>query len=382
MELSNYQLEENANPLILKQLIYTSFSERGFTLLTSKNVPLLVQQSFTQRFIQSSWDPYLPPTSDYRAGYLFQMPPETAGTLFGWLYHDGYDEIGRSDIPYFIAYYLPGVLQPTQLSVILTCLEQGPISWIDRSNSFKEITLETLKIEDVRNNKPVRQGVVIPTAIRVQSFEAMHSQVLMDYFFANTNEQQSLVNVQSHPQNTQLEHKLEEKSEPQMRELVMNLIRIEDILQELISKPIAIHGAVLVSSEGLAITKPMGINENVSGMLAGTMIYLAQNTQATLNWQEIELVSMRAPEGYIMLSRCNADIYLLIQSGKVPVGLLEGEVNQTVVKLRLALNTPDDSRLINQAGLTPQNDLPIEGNIAESFDHTNEITYRGRRAIS
>jgi predicted regulator of Ras-like GTPase activity (Roadblock/LC7/MglB family) len=382
MELDTHPLEENYNPLQVEQLIYSSFYERGFTLLTSSNVPLMVQQSFTQKFVQTFWDPYLPPTSDYRAGYIFQMPLETPGTLFGWLYHDGYDEIGRSDIPYFIAYYADGLLQAPQLSTLLLFLEQGPISWIDRRNPLKDLTLETLIIEDVRNSKAARQGVVVPTAIRVQSYEAMQSQVSIDYFFANTSEQPSLASSQSHYQNPLPEHKLQESIDHRGGGLVMNTKNLEDILQALISKPIGINGAVLVSADGLAITKPTGIDETSLGMLAGTMIYLAQNTQTAFSWQEIELISIRAPEGYLILSRCDAETYLLIQSRKVPVGLLEGELNQTVAKVRSALSSINNASVIFQAALQPQNYLPIESGLEEPLDLSNEITYRGRRISS
>jgi predicted regulator of Ras-like GTPase activity (Roadblock/LC7/MglB family) len=389
MELDHHQSEENSNSLQVEQLIYSSFYERGFTLLTSSDIPSVVQQSFTQKFVQTFWDPYLPPTSDYRAAYLFQLPLETPGTLFGWLYHDGYDEIGRSDIPYFIAYYLSGLLQPNQLSAIFTCLEQGPISWIDRCNALSDSTLETLTIENVRKSKAVRQGVAIPNAIRVQSYEAMRSQVLIEYFFTNIPEQLSTVSSPSHSQNPLLEHKLQESSEHRGGGMIVStklntsihITKLENILEELISKPIGIHGAVLVSANGLALTRPMGIDENISGMLSGTMIYLAQNTQTLLNWQEVELISIRASEGYVILSRCNIDAYLLIQSGKMPVGLLEGEINQAVAKLRSALNhTADDSSIVFQAALNPQNYLPMESELEKPTDFSNEVTYRGRRA--
>jgi predicted regulator of Ras-like GTPase activity (Roadblock/LC7/MglB family) len=280
-------------------------------------------------------------------------------------------------------------LQPNQLSAIFTCLEQGPISWIDRCNALSDLTLETLTIENVRKSKAIRQGVAIPNAIRVQSYEAMRSQVLIEYFFTNIPEQLSTVSSQSHSQNPLLEHKLQESSEHRGGGMIVStklntsihITKLENILEELVSKPIGIHGAVLVSANGLALTKPMGIDESISGMLAGTMIYLAQNTQTLLNWQEVELISIRALEGYVILSRCHTDAYLLIQSGKMPVGLLEGEINQTVAKLRSALNhTADDSSIVFQAALNPQNYLPMESELEKPKDFSDEVTYRGRRA--
>jgi predicted regulator of Ras-like GTPase activity (Roadblock/LC7/MglB family) len=395
MESNPYHLEDNVHLLPVKQLIYTSFCDRGFMLLTSQNTPLSVQQSFIQKIVQTFWDPYLPPSSSYRAAYFYQMPPETPGTVFGWLYHDGYDEIGRSDIPYFIAYYLNECLQPVQLSAIFTCLEQGPIAWIDRCNPLQNVTLAPLSIESFGTIISTRQGVVVPAAIRVQSFKALQSQVLTNYFFANTSEQPSPVSPptlhQTHSQNPQQAHRLQGQRESQEGRLVMDSKNIESILQELIYKPIQIYGAVLVSSEGQAITKPIGIDEKSSAMMAGTMIYLAKNTQAELNWQEVEQISMRAQEGYLILTRCNAEVYLLIHSGKVPIGLLEGEISQTVTKLQSALNPVADQNqnTIIQSAIKPQNYLPMEGKIEEPLDlnldlslDLNEVTYRGRRASS
>jgi predicted regulator of Ras-like GTPase activity (Roadblock/LC7/MglB family) len=386
MELETHPLEDNSNPLQVKQLIYSSFYERGFTLLTSNDIPPVVQQSFTQKFVQTLWDPYLPPAVDYRAGYLFQLPLETPGTLFGWLYHDGYDEIGRSDIPYFIAYYLSGLLQPNQLSAIFTCLEQGPISWVERCIAIKDLTLATLTIENVRDSLSLRPGVVIPNAIRVQSFESMRSQVLIDYFFTNISEQSYPVSSQSHYQTSMAEHKRQDSSEHRGGALVVNTnintANLEGILRDLIAKPIGINGAVLVSTDGLAMTRPMGIDESHSDMLAGTMIYLAQNTQMALNWQEVEHISIRASEGFIILSRCNEETYLLVQARKVPVALLESEISQTVAKLRSVLNPPEDASLIFQAAVNSQNYLPIESGLEESLNFSDEITYRGRRISS
>lgn len=405
------QLVENSKSLQVKQLIYTSFCSRGFTLLTSKNVPKFVQQSFFKRFVQTFWDPYLPPSSDYRAAYLYQMPSDVQGTLFGWLYHDGFDEIGRSDIPYFIAYYLAGILPPSQLSAILTILEQGPVSWVDRQETLTDLTLETLTISDVRQNMPKRTGVSVPTAIRVQSYESMQSRILIDYFFANTTEQElptdshahqqnhraessrlDSVNLSKaehepefplpsevHQQNLQLEHRLPESSKLPSQGLLMNTENIENVLQELVSKPIGIQGAVLVSAEGQALTPPLGIDETSAAMMAGMMIYLAKNTKSTLSWNEVDSVSIKASEGYLILSRCLDDTYLLVQSKKVPLGLLEGEVNQAIAKLKVILSASEDSSPVLQSAPKAQDYLAIGDSVSQSLDLDDQVTYRGRR---
>ena len=388
-------LAGNPAALQVKQLIYTSFVERGFVLLTSETVPLLVQKIFTKRFVQTYWDPYLPPSPNYRAAYLCQMPAEAEGTLFGWLYHDGFDEIGRSDVPYFIAYYLPGKLPASQLSAILTILEQGPVAWVDRQDPSINLSLETLTIKNVRQNASVREGVSVPTAIRVQSYEAMQSQMLIDFFFAHNSEQDTPSGVEvgsertmlgaaaeSNFQTTALARRSQGYSASHSGESAMKTNNFQDILRELVSKPIGIHGAVLVSSEGQALSMPIGIEEEGSGIIAGTMIYLAKNTKAALNWSDIELVSMKAPEGYVVLSRCDKDTYLLVQSGKVPLGLLEGEVGQTVMKLRaelLSLSEPESELEESPPEISPPSYLVLEGISEDSFDSESEVTYRGRR---
>ncbi len=400
MKSNKSNLAENTLALQIKQLIYTSFAGRGFVLLTSKTVPLLVQKIFTKRFVQTCWDPYLPPSTDYRAAYLCQMPAEAEGTLFGWLYHDGFDEIGRSDIPYFIAYYLSGKLPASQLSAILTILEQGPVSWVDRHDPFVNLSLETLTIRNVRQNSSVREGVSVPTAIRVQSYEAMQSQELIDFFFAHTSDQGPLSDVHSQRtlfeapvdssdsdlQTTALARRSQDYGEPHSDKLTMKTDHFQGILQELVFKPIGISGAVLVSSEGQAVSKPIGLDEGSSGIIAGTMIYLAKNTKAALNWSDIELVSMKAPEGYIILSRCDKDTYLLVQSGKVPLGLLEGEISQTVTKIReklLSLSEPEPlfGPLPEPSPELPPNYLALEGIAEDSLNSENEVTYRGRRVV-
>jgi predicted regulator of Ras-like GTPase activity (Roadblock/LC7/MglB family) len=177
-------------------------------------------------------------------------------------------------------------------------------------------------------------------------------------------------------------------------EPTMNTNQIESILKQLVAKPIGIQEAALVSAEGQAIVVPIGIDENTAGILAGTMISLLKVTQEELYWQTIETVSVRSPEGHLILKSCGTDTYLLIKSGKVPVGLLEGEVSRAVDKLRVELEVnqnvaPPALLEPSPATLTlpeaPNNLLedasaPPSLNSIDSSD--NEVTYRGRRTSS
>ena len=105
-------------PVLLNQLVYTSFSEVGFRAISSIQVPTQIQQAFIQQVVYKYWDSYDPPRSGYRAAYVHQVSPEH--TLFGWMYNDGHDDLGRSHVPYFVCYYLAELLDAVQLENIFT----------------------------------------------------------------------------------------------------------------------------------------------------------------------------------------------------------------------------------------------------------------------
>ncbi len=163
--------------LFLGQLVYTSFALRGFRTLASTSVPLEIQQAFMQR-VSQYWDSYNPPPPGYRAVYLYQVSPEQ--TLFGWLYNDGADDIGRSDVPLFVCYYLTEPLFEFQLANIFTCLEKGPVALIDRHNP--STCLKTKVIPNLWSYQPARAGVAIGLAVRQRSFFALRQGELLEMF--------------------------------------------------------------------------------------------------------------------------------------------------------------------------------------------------------
>ena len=117
----------------------------------------------------------------------------------------------------------------------------------------------------------------------------------------------------------------------------MNTGNIEIILKELAYKTTGIQGAVLVSPQGQPLATPIGIDHNSTLIIAGTMLHLAGCIREEFNWQEIEQVSVRAKEGYIILIICNQDVFLLVKTDNVPLGFLEGDINRNVRKLRTEL---------------------------------------------
>ncbi|YAF98397.1 MAG: WD40 repeat domain-containing protein [Nodularia sp. CChRGM 3473] len=165
-------------PLVLGQLIYTSFPVVGFRTLASTQVPPEIQQAFIQQVVYQYWDSYDPPSAGYRAAYLHQLTSEH--NLFGWLYNDGIDDFGRSDVPYFVCYYLAGQLQPVQLENIFICLRTGPVTLINRQ--ILPISLENLVAPDFSSYQPVREGVEIPREMIEQSQIALQQGELLHLF--------------------------------------------------------------------------------------------------------------------------------------------------------------------------------------------------------
>jgi phosphate transport system substrate-binding protein len=164
--------------LLLSQLVYTSFSGIGFKTLASPEIPPEIKRAFQERVISEYWNAYNPPKSGYRAAYLHQVTPEH--TLFGWLYNDGTDDIGRGDVPCFICYYLPAPLLEFELENLFTCLQKGPLTQIDRRNYPN--SLDTIVVKDVRNYQPTRSGVMIPIAAQKQSLLSLQRGQVIDLF--------------------------------------------------------------------------------------------------------------------------------------------------------------------------------------------------------
>lgn len=164
--------------LLLGQIVYTSFPQIGLRTLKSARVPKEIQQTFIQTVVSHYWDAYNSPKSGYRAVYLHQVTSERS--LFGWLYNDGLDDLGRSHVPYFICYYLAEPLCAFQIENIFTCLHKGPVALINRHSL--PATLETMILPDLRSYQAARPGVVIPSSVRKRSHIALKQGELLDLF--------------------------------------------------------------------------------------------------------------------------------------------------------------------------------------------------------
>lgn len=171
------QIEAFSKRLLLGQLVYTSFPGVGFRVRSSAQVPTQIQQAFIQQVVNQHWDCYNPPRSGYRAAYLHQVTLEH--TLFGWLYYDEVDDLGRR-VPYFLCYYYAKQLDAVQLENIFTCLQTGPVALIDLQ-SFPA-TLETIVAPDLWSYQPARKGVAIPESVRERNHIALKQRRLLDLF--------------------------------------------------------------------------------------------------------------------------------------------------------------------------------------------------------
>jgi WD40 repeat protein len=169
--------------LLLGQLVYTSFANVGFRVLTSSGVPPEVKQAFVEQIVYRYWDSYRPPQAGYQAVYMLQVTPEQ--TLLGWLYNDGSDEFGRSHIPYFVCYYFSGPLQSQQLSVLFSLLGQGPVMVYERQQAPQNI--EQIFVPEMTVYQPARPGIQIAFAMRQKSYRALSRQQLLDLAVSNDN---------------------------------------------------------------------------------------------------------------------------------------------------------------------------------------------------
>jgi predicted regulator of Ras-like GTPase activity (Roadblock/LC7/MglB family) len=368
------------------QLIYTSFRQSGFVLLKSADIPAAVQQVFMTQHVQTCWDTYSPPKSGYRAAYLHQLSGPEPGTLFGWLYHDGQDEFRRADVPYFIAYFFPNVLQAVQLSQILTCLQQGPEEWVDRL-SLPPAQLLPLRLVSTQDRNAARRGVELPAKLRAETYRTLESHAALNWFYEAPD---SLGKAsQSQLPTPSLKPEVLASPKPFLGRSTMNIDNLTTILKQLVAKP-GIQGTALVSAEGQAVVTPIGIDENTAGILAGNMLCLLKSMQDELLWQDIEIVSVRSPKGHLILKGCGIDLYLLIKADKVPVGLLEGEVSRAIEKLQAELTVVLDTEAIPFA---PEAEEPLHlesllvhpsENVPKlpALSSDAEVTYRGRRVSS
>jgi predicted regulator of Ras-like GTPase activity (Roadblock/LC7/MglB family) len=308
-------------PLRVSQIIYTSLPSVGFKSLASQQVPPEIEQAFRQQVVHQYWDAYNPPGIGYRAAYLYQVSPQQ--TLFGWLYNDGTDDLGRSHTPYFLSYYTGERLSENWLPKILTCLEVGPLALIERQHL--PTALEMLAIPDSCRYQPARPGVKIPSHLQQQSQQHWEAEKLLQLFVP--------LNLASDifeplPPAPPIFLPSQATRQPSQEKTV------SEILAALKAKPIGIQAVALISQAGKPLLPPLGIEESRAEIMAGLLLYLAQNVQNELKWSAVDHITVRAQESHLILTCCDAETFLLVAAEKSLAGLLEGEINRTVKQLQ------------------------------------------------
>ena len=310
------------------QLIYTSLPNFGFKALASRQIPAEVEEAFQQQIVHEYWDAYNPPDRDYRAAYLHQL--SATQTLFGWLYNDGADDMGRSHTPYFLSYFTNEAISEQQLTTLLSYLEVGPINLIERR--YLPTVLELLAIPEPGSYEPARPGVKVSDTIQRQSQEHLDAKRLLQLYIP-------LTPVYQHDLESELNQpiilpKTSVLSRQNSQANFSEKAETNQIIDELLSKPIGIQGVALISSLGDLIIPPIGIEEHRAQLLSERLLYLREYTQTELQWVGIDHVTIRAQEGHVILTRLDSDCFLLVQAGKSLVGLLEGEINRTIKQLQ------------------------------------------------
>jgi hypothetical protein len=175
--------------LQFQQIIYTSFDQLGFQLITGPQVSDTLKTIFMEKVVHQYWNAYNPPGKNFQLNYLYQISRKNI--LFGWMFIDDQDELGRQNIPYFVSYYLTSPLDSVSLNLILTCLERGPMQMLDRC--FPLEFLENIEIQhgELAQYKPVRKGVSISSDARQQCLTLLQQGELLS-LLCSTEEQVSI----------------------------------------------------------------------------------------------------------------------------------------------------------------------------------------------
>lgn len=178
--------------LELDQLIYTSFPGQGFQTLSSRSVSEEVKQVFLTQIVYKYWNSYAPPQPGYRSAYLAQISLEQ--TLFGWMFNHGNDDLGRSHVPYFVAYCLNGKLDNSLLDDIYTYLERGPITFIERQS--RSLAVDKVVIDSMEDWHPTLPGVTIPSGTRARCRLLLNKEKLLSFSVAIPGDHQTAVDTE------------------------------------------------------------------------------------------------------------------------------------------------------------------------------------------
>jgi predicted regulator of Ras-like GTPase activity (Roadblock/LC7/MglB family) len=318
--------------LVFEQLIYTSFPKTGFKLLVSQKITPEIEQFFLDNIVYQYWDVYNPPQPGYKAVYLHQIDPQQ--TLFGWLYNRGQDDLGRSDIPYFVCYYYQELLEPNYLNYIFNCLQKGPIAPLDRIN-FPPANLESIILSNLWNYESAAEGVEISLDLQKQNDFLLQKNQLLCLFVPE--QQQEKINESTDNNLKYLENIYIPSN---IAKTKVKIEQTDSVLRELVVRNQEITGAALISTEAQLLSSSIGMDKNSVLALAGIILYLGESTCNEFKWQQITELFLQNKEGEnLHLLACTPSSFLLVKMTCSLSKVLEQQINLTISKLKTELSS-------------------------------------------
>lgn len=119
--------------------------------------------------------------------------------------------------------------------------------------------------------------------------------------------------------------------------MVMNVPKIEIILQSLVGNGPDIQGAALVTLDGLplASTLPAHMDEERVSAMAAAMLSIGERIGGELKRGEVGRVFVEGDKGYCMLTNCGQDAVLLVlAAAAAKQGLIQLSIRQAVSELQ------------------------------------------------
>ncbi|AFZ33810.1 WD repeat-containing protein [Stanieria cyanosphaera PCC 7437] len=288
--------------LFVDQLVYTSFPEIGFKLLTSGQITPQLQQLFLELVVDRCWNAYQPPPPGYQAAFLRQIDADNS--FFGWLKSDINDDFERINVPYFLGYYCDRPLTAQQLNNIFNCLQRGPLSQINRHDLLFH-SLEPVYIPDFNGYQSAGMEMKISPVIRQHSLVVLQQNQLLNLLIPT---QPSSINP------------------------------LEIVLRNAIAEKMGISGAVLITQTGELLTKPISLERKTQLILTNIIKNLNPRELKQNQAQTAQKILLQGRNGYLVLFNCYPDIFLLIKAELILKSVLQKQIDSLINQLQPELN--------------------------------------------
>lgn len=121
----------------------------------------------------------------------------------------------------------------------------------------------------------------------------------------------------------------------------INVAKLENILQNLVTSTSDVQGAALVSPDGLplASTLPSGMDEERVSAMSAAMLSLGERIGSELARGAIDRLYVEGDKGYGILTSCGEEAVLLVLASKAAKqGVLMLEIKRVANDLKLALS--------------------------------------------